>query len=473
MSNKFLGPIIAILLLAIETPVLIRTAIQAQQRDTRQPRPFSIKIFEPVINTPVPSGENLYHSDRVIEIDGHPILNRADFEEAMLAAEPRGSATVLVEHYPDDDEPWQETAIATFRRQPGSFLMDSLATTAWFSAVIWPAVCVLLAAAVLAVNSSSRRAWLAALVLTGAGHFSWVVTSPYVWSEPLRTLMVVYSAAIAAAGPIALFAAAIVWPGAQERPWHRWIWRTGIAWTAASVAVRLAEKSSYALLAPFTFFDSIFGSGTFLLVMIAGITTAIRWSGKHRQDQSPLHRSMATVLRRGVWAFQLSLGVLFIFLPRFLEFETVLQLKPIVWILYLACLGFPLSLAWVGAQRDGAPIEVAPLPQAGGWPELFAAARQTAHDSIGLQLLALYGPADDELRVQAAVPGAMHWAPIKPDAPPRSAVVQWVAFPQGFFALESAPIEDRQREALQQLANQVSEQAQHFTSRASPTQQAF
>ncbi|MFN7932508.1 MAG: hypothetical protein U0R19_04225 [Bryobacteraceae bacterium] len=463
MSNKFLGPVLAILLLAIETPVLIRTAVHAQQRDTRQPRPFHIKIFEPIITTPVPSGEDLFYSDRVLAIDGRPIGSRADFEEAMTAAESRRRATVLVEHYPPDAEPWQQAALATFRRQSDSFLWDSLATTAWFSAVLWPAVCILLAAAVLAVNASSRRAWLAALVLAGAGHFSWVVTSPYVWPEPLRTLMVIYSAAIAAAGPIALFAAAIIWPDTTERGWHRWIMRTGVAWTVASIAVRLAEKTSYALLTPFTFLDSIFGSGPYLLVMIAGVTAAIRWSGRLRPNQSPSQQAMARVLRRGTWAFQLSLGVLFIFLPRFLEFQTVLQLKPIVWICYLTSLGFPLALAWVGAQRDGAPIEVPPLPQANNWSELFAAARQTAHDTIGLQLLALYGPADNELRVQAAVPGASQWPPIRPDSPPHSAVVQWVAFPQGYFAVEYASFEDRQREALQQLASQVSDQAQHLT----------
>lgn len=465
MLSKFLGPAAALLLLAIETPVLLRTASQIQQREFRLQRPFHISLFEPVIITADPHDQDLFYSDRVLEVDGRPIRSRSGFEDAMVAAEPRGHATVLVEHHPDDGQPWQDTAIATFRRARRPAIWDSLASTAVFGAVIWPAVCVFLAAGVLAVNSVSRRAWLAALVLAGTGHFSWLVTSPYLWPEPFRTLMVVYDAAIAAAGPLALMAAALAWPDRAASLSSLWILRITSIWTIAFVCVRLAEKTSYALLAPFTFLDRAFGAGPYLLVMAAGITAAVRWSPKRSYPHSPALQSMATALRTGTWAFQLSLGLLLIFLPQFLALETVLQLEPLVWICFVSSLGFPLALAWVGSQPEGPPIQVQPLPPAATWPELFQAARQTAHEAIGLQLLAIYANVGDELRVQAAVPGAHQWPPFKPDGPPPSAVVQWVVFPQCCFALESGAFEDRQREALMQLAGQVAHQSEQLAAR--------
>jgi len=284
----------------------------------RARRPFTIKTFEPVIVSENPSGRNLFWSDRILEIDGRPIMSRSDFEEAMQAAETRGTANVLVEHYPDDSEPWQEMAVADFRSRGAAISWEHLADTAWFGGVIWPAVCVLLGAAVLAVNGGSRRACLAALVLAGAGHFSWSIVTPYSWPEPWRSIMLIYDAVITAAGPIALFAAAITWPAANKEAWDRWLWRAGVAWVVANVAVNWAAKTSYALLLPFAWLDPLWRS-TFLLVLIAGVTTAIRWSGKPSGGLPPSQRAIATTLRRGVWSFQLSLGFLLIFLPQILD----------------------------------------------------------------------------------------------------------------------------------------------------------
>lgn len=458
MWNKRMGWVAALLLLAVETPVLMHIALLRPPDGKRARRPFAIKVLEPVIVSEMPSGRDLFWSDRILEIDGRPVLSRSDFEEAMQAAETRGTANVLVEHYPEDSEPWQQMAVAEFRSGGAAISWEHLADTAWFSGVIWPAVCVLLGASVLAVNGGSRRAWLAALLLAGAGHFSWSIVTPYSWPEPWRSFLLIYDSLITAAGPIALFTAAMTWPAASREGWDRWLWRIGVAWVVANIAVNWAAKTSYALLQPIAWLDPVWRS-TFLLVVIAGVTTAIRWSGAPAQGLPPSQRAIAVTLRRGVWCFQLSLGFLLIFLPQLLEMDAVLQLQPLVWICYAACLGFPLAVAWVGSQRDEETIALAPLQPASDWADLFTQARQAAQQQIGVQMLAMYGPAEGEVRVRAAVPGAAKWPPVTGNEPPTSRVLHWEPFSQGYLAVAATDFEDRQREALRRLAQQVGEQA--------------
>ncbi|MBL8176166.1 MAG: hypothetical protein JNK48_15925 [Bryobacterales bacterium] len=455
----------ALALLAVETPVLVRTAQRQMNRGVGMSRPFAVKLFEPIVISPNPSGHNLYWSDRVLEIDGRPITNRADLEEALDGAESRGTASVLVQHYPEDGEPWEEAVVADFRAREPAARLEMFATTAWFGGIVWPAVCVLLAAGVLAVNGESRRAWLAALLLAGAGHFAWKITTPYAWQEPVRSLMLVYDAAVTAAAPVALFAAAILWPKQRKDGWGRWLWRGGAVWAGANVAVQWGAKTSYALLSPFTFLSPLFEPGmVFLLVMVAGVTAAIRWSTMKPPDLTHGERSIAEALRRGTWSLQLSLGLLLIFLPMLMNLEDVLRLEPVVWVCYATSLGFPLAVAKAGSQPDDAPIEVRPLQPATSWGDLFEQTRRTAEVEIGLRMLALYGPEEGELRVKAAAAGGEQWPPIVDGVAPASAVSHWEPFERGFLAVSSVEgVDSRQREALRMLALRVGERAATLT----------
>jgi len=116
-------------------------------------------------------------------------------------------------------------------------------------------------------------------------------------------------------------------------------------------------------------------------------------------------------------------------------------------------------VAWTGSQRDEQPLSITPLQPAADWADLFAQARESAQQQIGVQILAMYGLAGGELRVRAAVPGAEKWPPVTGDTPPSSRVLHWEPFAQGYLAVAATDFEDQQREALRRLAQQLGEQA--------------
>ena len=483
MWRNWAGVAAAVFLLAVETPVIVRCIEMQWKRESRLAPPFQVKIFEPVIASWEPKGVGLYWSDRVLEIEGHPVRNRADIEDGLRdAMAPGGRVRLRVRHYPEDSEPWDEEALGYFPAAGEGNLakFPQLWSTAVFSAVVWPSICLLLGAAVLASNGRSPRAWLAGMTLAGIGHFHWMVVTPYSWGEPWRTVMVIFDAAVSGAGPVGLFAMMCFWPVPILRDRGdaaaRWLWAVGGGWVVLRVLVRLAELTDYRLLAPWTWLDGVMGSGTYALVMIAGVGLAIRWGFGGGRDLTVSELGRMKGLQRGVWSFLGGLGVLTVFVPWLTgDLMGVLTMQPLVWICYLASLGVPLSMAWVGAQKELTvdELDLKP-PEFSDAAGLLAWVRLIANEKLGVEVLALYGPVAGELRVLAAAVRGHDWKPLRAGEAPPDGILHWEAFAEGTGYLCAAPgltpWEGSQRDGLRRLAAAVSQKLETHPTAAAISQ---
>ena len=187
-------------------------------------RPWTLQRFSPTVVAihPFADLEGIYIGDRLLAIDGVPLVNSVVEAEAFQDANPGEVLDVTVNHDPGSDESWVETVPVRLQGPPSSTDPTSLAKASsliTFSAVAWPFWCAMLAAYLLVKRSGERKAWL----LTGVLLFSAQLgrASPAhtnLWPDPWRLTAVIYQNIATWSGLVWLVLLILYFPGRLLSP---------------------------------------------------------------------------------------------------------------------------------------------------------------------------------------------------------------------------------------------------------------
>jgi hypothetical protein len=120
--------------------------------------PFELEPLRPVIEDfrPGERPPDLFVTDRILSINGEPIDSASTLGRLLREMPPEAVLTMLVEHYPPGGPSWRQLALVPAQAPDGA----RLRFLALFFGIVFPALCVLLGFAVLAVNALETRAWL-------------------------------------------------------------------------------------------------------------------------------------------------------------------------------------------------------------------------------------------------------------------------------------------------------------------------
>src|SRR5580658_8731039 len=102
--------LLALLVLSYHVPAATQNLRFLQGGANRVALPFALEPFRPVVagfglrRRP----EGLFVTDRILSIDGKPIMSRTAVARALAETDPEDAMILEVEHYPPASHPWRQ-----------------------------------------------------------------------------------------------------------------------------------------------------------------------------------------------------------------------------------------------------------------------------------------------------------------------------------------------------------------------------
>ena len=232
---RLAGLVVACVAVAFQGGFAVDSALRLVDVESQVLRPWTLNRFGRVIGVtnPLVDTAGLHVGDRIVAINGRPLVNRVVQSATFASVKPGELLAVTVEHSTGEQVP-VETIVLFPSGSSGEFTPTSKETV-WLTAVGWPMVCVGLAAYLLLTSPVKAMSWLLAGVLVlfaQAGRMSFA--DPLLWPEPWRSGSVIYQNLASWPGVLWLILLILFFPG---RLWPPAALRVGVAVVTPIVAV--------------------------------------------------------------------------------------------------------------------------------------------------------------------------------------------------------------------------------------------
>ena len=247
-SVRLTGLLVACLAVAFQGGLAYDSALRLADSGAQVVRPWTLDRFGRVIGVinPIVDTGGLNTGDRIVAINGLPLINRSVHSLVLDSAEPGDFLEVAVERAGHEG-----AGIETLLVHLSGVAGTNGAETIWLTAVVWPLACVGLAVYLLVSSAENRMSWLLAGVLIFFAQLGRVSSADVlVWPEPWRSSALFYQNLTMWPGLLWMLLLILFFPGRLWRPPVSrlvvWIAAPGVAaLTAVQIVGALGEAFSY------------------------------------------------------------------------------------------------------------------------------------------------------------------------------------------------------------------------------------
>ena len=377
---------------------------------------YSVEPFRPVIDAT--SLKGLSVGDRILRANGREVRGRQDLGAAASELQVRGSS-----------------GERTIKLPAPSHSGGSPAS--WFAFLLWPAICSLLAVAVLFWNGESQRAWTGAFALAGLAQTQAAVVHATDFDGALRWWVAAAFALLPLLGLVCVFRIAMNWPRRwRDSPAGRSI-RIAVyaiigAYGALRFAAEVAALADYGATAALVPVSSLYRLLTIGLAIGAAVALALRSLNWNTEPYTGEEALTARILKFGSWIFCGGTGALLALAPLLSSTGMLGILEhPASWLPMLVSLALPAAIAITASRKEEKVALAAPPPvDANTWQELREGIASALPAAAGLRLLALYGKVGEAYCVRWSIEGVRSWEPLgAEDFPEPTRDIIWLEMP--------------------------------------------
>ena len=334
-------------------------------------QPFNVENYKPVVGyTFGDDDENedqnaVRPGDRILRINGKPVLNRWDLIRGLREGRNQGSVNLLVQHAGSAERNVFVKYEHVLDVNPA---MTTLPAISLGGLVVWPLICSLLAALLLWRNGLSPTAWMAAGALTGGAQISWMAVDPFSFFGPLTIPAIIFQTCAPVVAAFCGYSLAIQLPRPlfDQVVARHVVFAIAVLLAVAGILRAWLELGSLFRYEFVEFAPAIGQAAAYSKMVILGSAVAMAVRAIHGWGGMPKNQArIQCILFVGtVLAFAGILGTIFLF-SRSLRFDGAPWWQTSLhWLAGGLTLGWPVAIFLVGMRRENERLEENATPVA-------------------------------------------------------------------------------------------------------------